>query len=142
MTVETFGFNAPCNGQLRRGCTQVRRKLAQLHYLGIARGVDQIILHPRHVLSAPPFGNSVYAHFPVSKTRREWTPWWCQPDFRVEPRVLVLHTLSFEQVVFRLLHHRLVQMMFVGDLPRTHDVGRAPFRRTHSAFPGRRCRAS
>jgi hypothetical protein len=51
-------------------------------------------------------------------------------DVAVESRVFFLDPLAMEQVVLRLLHHRLVQMVPVGDLPRFHDLGRAPFRRS------------
>ncbi len=50
-----------------------------------------------------------------------------QADVVVQARELLLHLLAVEQVVLRLLHHRLVQVVAVGDVPRGADVGRRPF---------------
>ena len=52
-----------------------------------------------------------------------------QADVVVQARVLLLHALAVEQVVLRLLHHRLVQVVTLGDLPGGTDVARAPLAR-------------
>ena len=52
-----------------------------------------------------------------------------ESDVLVKPRVLLLDTLAMEQVVLRLLHHRLVQVAPIRDVPRGADLVRVPFAR-------------
>ena len=69
-------------------------------------------------------------YLPGEHARRERAPGRePEPDVFVEPRVLELDAPARQQVVLRLLHHRLVQVMLVGDLPRGADLVGRPLRR-------------
>ncbi len=69
-------------------------------------------------------------YLPREQTRRERAPdGRAEPDVLVEPRVLELDAHAVQEVVLRLLHHRLVQVVAFGDLPRGADLVGRPFRR-------------
>ena len=51
-----------------------------------------------------------------------------EPEVLVEPGVLALDLVPLQQVVLRLLHHRLVEVMALRDLERGTDVVRRPLR--------------
>ena len=66
------------------------------------------------------------------------------PDVVVQPRVLALDAFAVEQVVLRLLHHRLVQVVPLGDVPGRGDLRprSIPTCPSRAPCPPRSCRAS
>src|SRR5206468_12556126 len=79
--------------------------------------------------AATPVRNAVEI-FAGEQARRERTPdREAETDLVVQPGVLELDTHPPQQVVLRLLHRGLVEMMTFGDLPRGADLVGRPLRR-------------
>ena len=94
----------------------------------VLRLVGQALGEPAHVLErAAAAGRDAAPVLAGQQAAGERAPGReAEADVLVEPRVFLLDALAMEQVVLRLLHHRLVQVVPVGDVPGGADVGRRP----------------
>ena len=102
----------------------------QLRDLGVALFVGQHVAEP---LVPGEGGTAAFRHavevFTGQQTRGEWRPdGGAEADVFVETLVLVLDAVTPEQVVLRLLHDGLVEVVLVGDVPRGANLVGAPLR--------------
>jgi hypothetical protein len=129
ITVLTCGLlRGPGDGQLRQvqpSSAAIGSSCATAAFLA---GSVRPLAQEGHVLQrAAAARRHAVRYLPVSRPAGQRAPGrQAQADVVVQPRVLLLDALAVEQVVLRLLHHRLVQVVALGDLPGGADVGRAP----------------
>ena len=140
-------LRAPRDGELRERAVELVGDRLQLAHLVVRRRVGE---HARAATRSPgsaarlPSGTPS-RYLPVSRPGRERAPRGeAEPDVLVEAGVLALDPPAVEQVVLRLLHHRLVQVVPLGDLPRGADLVGGPLRRAPVVRLARstRCRTS
>ena len=94
----------------------------------IAGAVGQALAQERHGLhgTARSCGDAISV-LAREQARRQRTPrGQAQTNVFVESGVLLLHPLAMKEVVLRLLHDRLVQVVALGNVPGGPDVGGAP----------------
>ncbi len=108
----------PGQSQLRHAAVELLGDGFELAHRGIFSRVEQAVAQKAHVLHrAPAACGDALAIFARQQARRQRAPGRePQADIVVEPGVLLLHPLAVEQVILRLLHHRLVQMVPLGHL--------------------------
>ena len=120
---------APRDRELRERAAEVLGDGIELRHDLVLRLVGEALdeeLHARDGAAAA--GRNAVAILSGEQPRGERAPRReAQADVLVEARVFALDALAVEEVVLGLLHHGLAQVVALGDLPRRHDLGRAPF---------------
>ena len=122
---------APRERELRERAADVLRHAVELADEAVLVRVGQAVAQERVGLErAARAGRHAVAVLAGQQARRERAPRrQAEPDVLVQPRVLLLDALAMQQVVLRLLHHGLVQVAPVGDVPRGADLVGAPLAR-------------
>ena len=132
MTVDTLRvLGAPGQRQLRQRAVELVGDPRERLHLGVARLVGEDVLEP---LVARQGGAAALRDavdvLARQEARGERAPGRePEPDVLVEAGVLTLDAPPLEDVVLRLLHHGLAQVVAVGDLPRGPDLVGRPLRR-------------
>ena len=109
----------PRNRQLRRAATQLVGDAPELRDGGVLGRVEQALRQETHARQRTPaaLGNAVRILAGEQPARQRAPGRQAQADVFVQPRVVLLDALAVEQVVLRLLHHRPVQVVLVGNVP-------------------------
>ena len=130
---------APGDGQLGEGAAEIVGHVPERLHLGVGLVVGDPVLQPAVALQPGPavLGDAVRV-LAGEQARRERAPSGeAEADVVVEPGVLLLHLPPLEEVVLRLLHHRLVQPEALGDPPGGSGSRRRSTPRSPSTAPCR-----
>ena len=122
-------FQAPRERELRDRAAEITCDGAQFFDCRDLRTVDHTLGNPFVAFErgARVCRNAVLI-FAGEQARRQRTPRGeTKTDVSVKPRKFLLHFGAREEVVLRLIHHRFVQMMTLGDLKRGADFVSRPF---------------
>ena len=121
---------APRDRELRQGDAELRSDDAKLAHTPIGVCIGDVILEPSVAgkRRSAPRRDAVLVLAGQESGGERAPGGQAETDPLVERSELLLHLVALEEVVLRLLHDRLVQVVTIGNLPRLEDVGRAPLR--------------
>ncbi len=121
---------APRDRELGQGTAQLVGDGCEGPDLGVRVGVGEPFPQPLVAGElSPRTGRDAFEVLPREQPGGERAPGrQAEPDVLVEPGELLLDALAVQEVVLRLLHDRLVEMVALGDLPGGPDLLGGPLR--------------
>ncbi len=130
-------MGAPRDGELRRRAVQLLGDADELAHLVLHLVVGDPVLDPLVALErrTGALGDAVEVLAGEEPGGERGPDGEAEPDVLVEPGVLLLDLAPGQQVVLRLLHDRLVQVVALGDLVGGADLVRRPLRRAPVVRP-------